>query len=277
MNNYTVIGKRIAEARKKKKLTQEQLGGKLGVSFQAVSSWEQGKYIPDSDHLTELAGILDLSLDRLFAEEETAWQLKPINDDFGHMYTFVKGRAQIWEMPQTLKVLDLLRVAHGAQERRSKNGFATSYMVHPLTMACHALAMGLKEDNVIAGCLSHDMVEDSAIPLKELPVNETVREAVRCMTRRAWGESVSKSMDLYYAEIRVNPLACLVKCIDRCNNLAGMADAFSRRHMIHYAEETDQYYPALLDVVKKVPEWNNAWWLLRYQIRSLLETYKRML
>ena len=50
------------------------------------------------------------------------------------MFTFVKGRAQMLKMPQTLAALDLLRRAHGAQEK-SKIGFTTTYMVHPLTMA----------------------------------------------------------------------------------------------------------------------------------------------
>ena len=43
------IGERIREARKRKGLSQEQLGEKLGLSFQAVSTWETGKFIPDSD------------------------------------------------------------------------------------------------------------------------------------------------------------------------------------------------------------------------------------
>ena len=42
------------------------------------------------------------------------------------------------------------------------SGDDTSYMVHPLTLACHALAMGLKNDDVIAACLAHDMLEDTA-------------------------------------------------------------------------------------------------------------------
>ena len=49
------IGSRIRAARKARGLSQEQLGEKLSVSFQAVSTWEQGKYIPDSDHLPALA------------------------------------------------------------------------------------------------------------------------------------------------------------------------------------------------------------------------------
>jgi len=56
-----------------------------------------------------------------------------------------------------------------------------------------------------------------------------------------------------------------------------MADAFSRRKMIRYAEETDRYYPALLDTLKKIPEWNDAWWLMRYQLLTTLEAFKRLL
>ena len=47
--------------------------------------------------------------------------------------------------------------------------------------------------------------------------------------------------------------------------------------MAEYTAETDRYYPELLEVVKKVPEWNDAWWLMRYQMMSLLETFKRIL
>ena len=82
---------------------------------------------------------------------------------------------------------------------------------------------------------------------------------------------------MYYKDIAMNPLACLVKILDRVNNVAGMADAFGRDWMIRYTAETDRYYPALLETVKKVPEWNDAWWLLRYQLRTLLETFKRLL
>ena len=37
------IGKFIAEQRKKKKLTQEQLAEKLGINNRTISRWENGK------------------------------------------------------------------------------------------------------------------------------------------------------------------------------------------------------------------------------------------
>jgi GTP pyrophosphokinase len=272
-----MIGDRIRKARLARGFSQEKLGEMLGVSFQAISSWETGKFIPDSSHLTALSAALDLSLDALFAETEKNWELKPINFEVDHMFTFVKGRAQMLHLSQTLAVMELLRPAHGAQMRRSRNGFDCSYMAHPLTMACHALAMGLQDDDVLAAALAHDMVEDAQMDPEKLPVGDRVREAVRLVSKNQYDPNEKDWEDRYYENIRQDPLACLVKCLDRVNNLAGMADAFTRKRMAEYAAETDRYYPALLDVVKKTPQWNDAWWLLRYQMMTMLEAFKRLL
>ena len=273
----TLVGDRIRKARRAKdNMSQEKLAEILGVSFQAVSGWESGNYFPDPEHLAALAKALDLSLDALFAEEEHRWELKPVNFNADHMFTFVKGRAQQNGLRQTLAVLDMLRPAHEKQKRWSKYGFDTTYMVHPLTMACHALAMGLEDDDILAACLAHDMVEDADMKPEDLPVNGRVREAVALVSKNLY-KHVDGWEETYFGEIRKNPLACLIKCVDRVNNLNGMADVFSREKMARYTAETDQYYPDLLEVVKAVPEWKNAWWLLRYQMMGLTEVFKRLL
>ena len=271
------IGKRIREARRAKHLSQTALGEKVGVSFQAVSSWETGKFVPDTKRLAALAEALDISMDALFPEGEKNWKLKPVNFDANHMFTFVKGRAQQQGLHQTLAVMNLLRGAHEKQPRDSKYGFETTYMVHPLTMACHVLAMGLRDDDLLAAVLAHDMVEDAAMRPEDLPVNDRVRTAVRLVSKNLYDSGRTDWEKQYFMNIRKNPLACMVKCLDRVHNLAGMADAFSREKMIRYTEETDRYYPDLLEVLKKTEEWNNAWWLLRYQMTAMTETFKRLL
>ena len=40
-------------------------------------------------------------------------------------------------------------------------------------------------------------------------------------------------------------------------------------------KETEEYYPALINSMKKTVEYDNAAWLLRYQIESMLDIYKR--
>lgn len=269
-------GERITRARKNRKLTQENLAEMLGISPQAVSGWERDECLPDTKNLIALADALDVTLDSLL-REDNGWKMKPVNCDPDRMYTFVKGRAQVYCLPQTLRVLEEMRIAHRGQPRWSKYGFDTEYIVHPLTMACHALAMGIHDDDVIAAALAHDMVEDSECLVSDIPANDRVREAVRVVSKCEYNQGSPDWERTYFEEIGKNPLACLVKCLDRVNNLSGMADGFDRAGMVEYTGETDQYYPDLLKVIKKVPEWNNAWWLLRYQMTSLLETFKRML
>ena len=59
------IGDNIANYRKKKGLTQEELGELLNISGQAVSKWENGG-VPDIYLLPEIAKIFDVSIDSLF-------------------------------------------------------------------------------------------------------------------------------------------------------------------------------------------------------------------
>ena len=276
-----MTGERIASARKRLRIdgrecTQEKLAEKLDVTPQAVSSWERDECLPDTKNLVALADTLGVTLDSLL-REDGGWTLKPINYDPDRMFTFVKGRAQTFCLPQTLKVLDMVKPAYDSLPRRSRYGFETKYTVHPLTMACHALAMKLRDDDVIAAALAHDMLEDTPIKLADLPVNGRVKEAVRLVSKNEYDHGDPHWEDRYFGEILKNPLACMVKCLDRVNNLAGMADAFTWKKMVKYTAETDRYYPALLDVLKKIPEWNDAWWLLRYQMNTMTEAFKRLL
>ena len=45
--NSEKIGKFIKEIRKKNNLTQKELADKYGVTYQAVSKWENGINLPD--------------------------------------------------------------------------------------------------------------------------------------------------------------------------------------------------------------------------------------
>ena len=68
MDYSQIIGKNIAEFRKAKALTQEQLGDAVGVTGQAVSKWENGG-MPDAYLLPKIAAALGVSVDRLFELE----------------------------------------------------------------------------------------------------------------------------------------------------------------------------------------------------------------
>ena len=73
------------------------------------------------------------------------------------------------------------------------------------------------------------------------------------------------------------PKAALIKCIDRCNNLTTMSWGLSRNRIYRMILETEEYYPKLIKTIKATPEYNNAAWLLQYQIESMMDIYKRLM
>lgn len=70
MNNTNIVlAKNIQKYRKERGLTQEELADKLGVTFQAVSKWENAKSAPDISFLPVMAELFGCSIDELFSRE----------------------------------------------------------------------------------------------------------------------------------------------------------------------------------------------------------------
>ena len=59
--NQEKIGKFIAECRKNKKLTQQELAEKLNVSDKSISRWENGKTMMDISLFEPLCNELDIA------------------------------------------------------------------------------------------------------------------------------------------------------------------------------------------------------------------------
>lgn len=269
------IGSNIKMYRNECKLTQEQVADKIGVSFQAVSSWERDEYKPETDNLIKLAELFDTSVSALIEDKLGVFHTKDAIYNWEHMKTYVKTTAENLKMNNTLKAMDFALEAHKGQTRKKSD---IPYIYHPLSLACHALAMNIEDDKIIAACLLHDVVEDCGKTVDELPVDEETREIVRLLTH---GKTTSMNRETvmreYYEGIVSNPKAALIKCMDRCHNVTNMALVLSREKIYRTIRETEEYFPALIAAIKAEPEYNDAAWLLRYQIDSMIEIYKRLL
>ena len=64
------VGEQILALRKRKGLTQAELGQRLNISFQAVSKWERGEALPDTMILVDLANILETTVDNILTGGE---------------------------------------------------------------------------------------------------------------------------------------------------------------------------------------------------------------
>ncbi len=91
-----MLGARIREQRKKKRLTQEQLAEMLGIDQKHMSRIELGKSYPSLDRLTMIAEALEVPLPSLFK--------------FTHMGDERELVQQINEMVQKLGEADQRRV-----------------------------------------------------------------------------------------------------------------------------------------------------------------------
>jgi len=87
------LGETILKYRQERGLSQEKLAEQVGVSRQAVSKWEVGDAIPDTDKLIPLARALGISVDELLGnipdDEETQEESNepPVSGEYVYVQT----------------------------------------------------------------------------------------------------------------------------------------------------------------------------------------------
>lgn len=93
------MGQIIKKLRKGRGFTQEELAERLGVTYQAISKWENDSGMPDISQIVPLATIFDVSTDFLFgldhtSEAEDALKIVSIANsiqEYGKLDTYLKA------------------------------------------------------------------------------------------------------------------------------------------------------------------------------------------
>lgn len=76
-----MLSDKIYELRRKSGLSQEQLAEKLDVSRQAVSKWENGTAVPESDKLVVMSDFFHVTTDYLLKDETVKTEEKEEKDE----------------------------------------------------------------------------------------------------------------------------------------------------------------------------------------------------
>lgn len=184
--------------------------------------------------------------------------------DHERMYTYLKGyfAAKGWD--DATRALSLARKLHATQHRKG----GQPYVVHPLTIACHAISLGVDSENVLSACLLHDVVEDCGVSVDALPVSRDAKDTIRRLTHVK-----PDPLDSYYRDIAEDSDACLVKLLDRCDNVSTMSGVFTKSKLLSYIDETRRYAPALYRTAKEYwPELSDAMFVLKYHIASVVNS-----
>lgn len=274
------VGTRILERRKELNMTQQGLAEAVDVSFQAVSAWERDEYLPDTIKLPIIAKALSTKISWLMEEdgvEPSRWELHDAMFSVDNMYSKIREYARARKMSNTLKALRVMEKYHAGAVRKGVD--RVPYTIHPLMLACHAFALGIADDVLVPACLLHDVLEDTEATAEDLEMPAEVVEAVELVSfDRYVAPTKEEAKAIYYEKIGKNPYASMVKLLDRCNNISTMATGFTRVKMADYVDETEEFVLPLLDKVKnEYDEYYDATFLLKYQMKSVLETLKRTL
>ncbi|GBF22641.1 hypothetical protein tpqmel_0045 [Candidatus Gastranaerophilus sp. (ex Termes propinquus)] len=93
-NVKTLVGSRIKEIRKRKKLTQEKLAEMVGIEPNNLCRIENGKNFPTPENLAKISKSLEIEVFELFlyehltgVESQKAALLKAIENDDGQVLT----------------------------------------------------------------------------------------------------------------------------------------------------------------------------------------------
>ncbi len=251
------IGNQIRFYRKRMGITQVQLADSLDVTPAAVSSWETEKFLPDVEKLTEIAKCLGIGVSRLLEETKLPdWTLRERLSDESHMHTMLKAKLLQGGWTNAYRALGFIDTCCTSDLTPARRAMHT---------ACHALALGIDNDEVLTLLLLGGLAKVKSISATDVNVPMEYREAFRWLMGNTKEASPS-------AEAR------LAQCIDCVYVLSAAAIDLSRPETLTVINKTEQVILPLLKTLKnEKTEWNNAVYLLRYQALSLIEAYKRLL
>ena len=188
--------------------------------------------------------------------------------DGATMFTYLRGRLDGPGFEQSRAALVFARKAHAGQTR--KNG--APYIVHPLSMACDAIACKGATDEIVATILLHDVCEDCNIPLSALPVNDVVRQGVKLMTIRPFeGEEKPETKRRYFHELLDSKEAIICKAFDRYANLNDADGALTEEAIVKNIIETHLLLmPMLKEAKYEYPELSDMLHTIRTALKRTL-------
>lgn len=120
--------------RKAKGMTQEQLAGELGISFQSVSRWENQQGYPDIEILPQIAACFQVSLDALLGYRSekimtTHYEQKYCSEEYYWGNQVWDGCYEVLRKKPPMEPLRLLDVGCGEGQAAvffAKNGYVVS-------------------------------------------------------------------------------------------------------------------------------------------------------
>jgi len=156
-------------------------------------------------------------------------------------FELFRGKLMGAEKYTALKAFALAEKAHEGVFRKDN---VTPYIEHPVKVASLLFELGIRDDDILAVALLHDVLEDSEDEQLKAKLIATfsskIVSAVLALSKPKGYNNV-----LYYEGIQNNEIATLVKLADRTHNLSTLFN-FSEVKKAKYLKETEDFvYPLI--------------------------------
>lgn len=136
-------------------------------------------------------------------------------------------------------------------------------------------------EETITAAFLHDLLEDHGDIWTQAKVEAKfgalVASAVWCLSKKSNG--LTKTYDLYFAEMARCPIASIVKLADRAHNLQTMPGVFTLEKQVTYLAEVEKwFYPMIRDArheyPRQYPAYENLKLFLRCQCRLIAHIHE---
>ncbi|MFC7443283.1 helix-turn-helix domain-containing protein [Laceyella putida] len=90
-----VFSERLKALRREKRITQQQIADRFGVTKSTVSRWEKGSFEPDTEKLKEIADYFGVTVDYLLGNDENQENKDKKNADLVDLLEEIKKRPYV--------------------------------------------------------------------------------------------------------------------------------------------------------------------------------------
>ncbi len=149
--------------------------------------------------------------------------------------------------------LKALEYASSFHNGKRKDGVTPEFN-HQLSIAQQARGMlkGLSDPaTTLATIFLHDTSEDYDIGIEELEslFGSKVANCVKLVTKKFRGKEIP--VDTYFSQIANDPVASIVKGLDRINNIQTMIGVFSLEKQKKYIDEVNNHFLPMLKIARR--------------------------
>jgi len=173
---------------------------------------------------------------------------------------------------------DALEFAHTHHTGLRKDG-ETPEFHHQVQIALNARTLApffLFPEETIACCFLHDVLEDfpeTSMGDIETRFGSRVSDATERLTKKR--RQSKKAYADYFSDLSQDPVASVVKGLDRCHNIWTMRGVFDREKQESYMAEIDTWFlPMLKAARKRFPQQEPCYQNIAQQLRSMRDIYQ---